>query len=339
MIRVDFGRCGLVGGVLAGLALVTGCGGQEAVVELHHVRQPTRAMPAGVTAVAIVPAERGPATDEKWSDITAGIIQDLIQQAKNRHSVRLEIADRSQTAKIFEEQDLAAAGMTDFTGPAELLGVQAFIFSKVNVKVEKHRGSDRSISGMSVLALARGRGSVQTQEVETVTRNMTVQTDFRMTDAKTGKNLFTWAPPPYQATEETKASPLFGSSKTEAELTPRDQVIGTLVERGARDFCAQFVPCEVTIEVPIKSSSNEACQLGVKYVRGDMFDEALEQFRLALAEDPGDHRACFAAGVVCERLGRDADALDYYKRACVGKSEERYLAAKSRLAERMGRMR
>ena len=184
-----------------------------------------------------------------------------------------------------------------------------------------------------------GSGSVSTTEVEKVKRNMTVQTDFRLTDAATSKNWATWAPRPYRATEETKPSPFFGSSKTEAELTPRDQIIGTLVERGAREFCSQFIPCEVEYEVELESSGNEACEQGVKLLRGDMYEEALMQFEAAIAENCEDHQALFAAGVTCEKLGRYDEALDFYKKALMQKCEVEYTEAKKRMAANKDRIR
>lgn len=338
---------------VAGLALVVssavGCGGSEkAIVPISYTLKPTKGLPPGLQTVAVLPAERGPATDEKWSDMTVSIIQHLIQQANDKYGYNLQVADRTETKKVFAESDMVAAGMTPTSGtlgaPAKVLGVQAFILSKINVKVEKHKGKKRTVDGMSMAAWAGrhwggGSGSVSTTEVETVTRNMTVQTEFKLTDAKTSKNWATWAPKPYRATEKTKASPFFGSSKTEAELTPRDQIIGTLVERGARDFCSQFIPCEVEYEVEVKSSGNEACQQGVKLLRGDMYAEALAQFRTAITEDPQDHRALFAAGVSCEKLRKCDEALNFYKKAFMQEPEAEYAEAKKRMAENMDRIR
>jgi len=211
------------------------------------------------------------------------------------------------------------------------------------VKVESHSGKKRTIDAMSLMGgggrhWGHGGGSVDSTEVETVTRNMTVQTEFKLTDAKTGEVWAHWMPKTYRATEKTEASPFFGSSQTEAELTPRDQIIGTLVERGARDFVSLFLPCTVEHEVEVKSSGNESCEQGVKLLNGDMYEEAIEQFKMALVEEPEDDRAAFGAGVACEALGRHTEALDYYKRACVIKARPEYLEAKQRLSGNLGRL-
>lgn len=322
--------------------LAAGCGGTEkAIVSISYVLEPSGELPPGLETVAILPAERGPATDEKWSDMTVSIMQHLIQEANEKYGSNLRIADRSETKKVFAEADMAAAGMSDagrMGSQAKVLGVQAFILSKINVKVEKHKGKKRTVDGMSMMAWGGrhwggGGGSVSTSEVETVSRNMTVQTEFKLTDSATGKNWATLSPTPYRATEKTKASPFFGSSKTEAELTPRDQIIGTLVERGAREFCSKFVPCAVEYEVELKSSGQENCAEGVKYLRADMFEEAMSQFRMALAEAPDDDRAAFAAGVCSEATGDYDQALKYYKMAIMTKNKPEYLEAKKRIAE------
>ena len=117
---------------------------------------------------------------------------------------------------------------------------------------------------------ARGGGSVsaQTEEVETVTRNMTVKVSFKLVDSGNGKVWEYFSPRTYSATEKTKASPIFGSSSTEADLTPADKIIGSLVERGAREFVSMLMPCRIDVEAEIESSGNANCAQGVRYLRG-----------------------------------------------------------------------
>ncbi|MCH9019806.1 MAG: hypothetical protein IIA73_05535 [Proteobacteria bacterium] len=60
---------------------------------------------------------------------------------------------------------------------------------------------------------------------------MTVQTDFRLIDTADNRVWEQHSPRPFRSTDRTKASPIFGSSSTEADLTPQDAIIATLVER------------------------------------------------------------------------------------------------------------
>lgn len=340
-----FARTAMVPAVLAGLV---GCGGGEkAIVPISYTIQPSKGLPPGLTTVAILPAERGPATDDKWSDMTATVIRAIIQKSSEQFGTNLRVADYQETKKIFAQADMAAAGMIDAPGnlgePAKMLNAQAFILSKINVKVDTKKGKKRTITGLSGAGFGGygwggGGGSVDTAEVETVRRHMTVQTEFKITDASTARVWDSWSDT-YESTEKTKASPFFGSSQTEAELDSTDMIIGTLVERGARQFLSKLIPCPVEVEVEVKSSGNEACQQGVQLLRGDMYEDALAQFKIAIAEDPEDDKACFAAGVTCEKLGRYDDAYTYYQRACVAKRDAVYLAAKDRMAANKDRIR
>ncbi len=328
--------------------LVAGCGGSEkATVAVEYVLNPSKGLPPGMNSVAVLDAKVNEVTDTKWSELAANYVQHLIQESNERYGTNLEVADRKHTSSVMKEQDMAAAGMVDSARPgatAKQLGVQGLIMSEINVKVETHKGKGRTISGLSGFGFGGhgwggGGGSVDTTEAETVSRNITVQTDFKLVDSATGKNWVTYSPKPYRQSDKTKVSPFFGSSKTEATLTPRDEIIGAAVETGARQFISKLIPCAVRYEVKLKSSGQENCVQGVKLLRGDMFEEAMSQFKMALAEDPDDDRAAFAAGVCCEAMGKFDEALRYYKMAAVAKNRLEYLEAKNRMAENKDRIR
>jgi tetratricopeptide (TPR) repeat protein len=279
--------------------------------------------------------------------MAANYIQHLLQESTQRYGAPLEVADRKQTSRVLAESDLAASGLATSSNPgatAKLLNVQGLVMSEINVKTDAKAGKQRTVSGMDIFGYGGrywggGGGSVDTTEVETVTRNITVQADFKLVDSATGKNWITHSPKPYNRTDRTEASPFFGSSQTEAELTPRDEIIAAAVEQGARQFVSKFVACGVKYEIEVESSGNAACCNAVKYLRGDMYEEAIGLFKAALAEDIEDDRAAFGAGVACEALGRYTEALDYYKRACVLNPEAAYLEQKNRLAADVNRIR
>ncbi len=331
-------RIGCLG--LALLATLAGCSGsEEAMVTIRYTLEPEKGLPAGLDAVAIAPAELGPATDAKWSDITADMLQQKVEEARQEYGVQLRVADRQETRKVFEEEDLAAAGLlqnSDLQNPAKLLNVQAFLVSKVNIKEDVRRGSQTVISGFDF----RGRygGGVDTREVEKVKKTVTAQAVFKLVDAKTGE---TWMlhEDSETSTEESDASPIFGSGEGEAELTMTDEIARRLIERVATEFLSKLVPVEVERTYEVESSHNEACARGVALLRADLYGEALEQLKIAMAEDPEDHKAMFAAGVACERMGDYEQALTYYKRALVEKVRDEYLDAKSRLERDLPRIR
>ncbi len=158
-----------------------------------------------------------------------------------------------------------------------------------------------------------------------------LQTSFKLVDSGDGKVWEYFSPRTYRDTDRTTASPIFGSSRTEAELTPQDQIIRKLVERGAREFVSTLMPCRIDVEAEVVSSSNENCTQGVRWLRGESFRDALALFQAALAEDSGDHRAAFGAGVASEALGNHDRALSYYNQACAGQHNRVYAEARDRV--------
>jgi tetratricopeptide (TPR) repeat protein len=348
MLVKQGGVIGLI--AVAGLVLgVAGCngGGEKATVAFEYMLNPTTQLPPGLTSVAVLNAQVNEVTDTKWSEMAANYVQHLIQEANEKYGTNLEVADRKQTSNVMKEQDLAAAGMVPASkagAVAKLLGVQGLVMTEINVKVETHQGKGRTISAMDMFAggghgWGHGGGGVQTEEGETVSRNITVQTDFKLVDSATGKNWVTYSPRPYRQSDKTHISPFFGSSKTEAALTPRDEIIGAAVEAGARAFVSKLVPCAVPVEIAVQSSKQENCVRGVKLLRADMYTEALAEFKLALAQNPEDDRAAFGAGVSCEATGDFDQALSYYKQAVMLKDREEYKDAKIRLTENRERVR
>ena len=248
------------------------------------------------------------------------------------------VSDRRDTQVTFDEADLAAAGMSTATGGSggQLLAAQGAILSNINVKVEKHVGKQRTLSGLDLAGWGSrwwggGRADIDTEEVETVTRNMTVQTEFKLVDTANNKVWDHHSPRTFTATDRTKASPIFGSSATEAELTPQDRIIATLVEQGAREFISRLMPCRIDADAVVMSSNNKNCAEGVRMLRGEMYDQALSVFKAALADDGNDHRAAFGAGVACEASGRYDEALRFFQRACAGADMAKYREARDRM--------
>ena len=328
----------VVCGVLGSLMLL-GCQSTErARVSFSYVVEPESGLPPGMRTLSIMPANVGPNTDPKWSDLCTTVLQSLVNESRTRFGADITISDRRDTQATFDEADLAAAGMSTGRPGAggKLLAAQGAILSNVNVKVEKHIGKRSTISGFTI-ADAEGHRyksrslDIDTREIETVTRTLTVQTDFKLIDTSNNQVLAQHSSRPYTATHRTRASLLFGSSQTEAELTPQDEIIAGLVNAAAREFISQLLPCRIDVDTRVVSSHNERCIQGVRFLRGELWKEARSSFRSALAANPGDHRAAYGAGVAYEASGRYDDALRYYRRACAGADREKYRTARDRI--------
>ncbi|HNQ21886.1 MAG TPA: hypothetical protein PKK06_02215 [Phycisphaerae bacterium] len=328
----------LVGGAL-GVALVVGCaGGERAVVGFSYVVEPERGLPPGMKTIAVVPAKVGPTTDPKWSDMSSAILLNLVNESRTRFGTDIAVTERRDTQATFDEADLAAAGMSTRTGGqgGQLLAADGMILANINVKVEKHAGKQTAISGLDLSGFGGhgwggGRTAVQTREVETVTRNVTVQTEFKLVDTANGRVWEHYMPATYSGTESTKANFFFGSAQTEAALTPVDRITGALVEQGAREFIARLMKCGIQVTAEVESSANKNCVQGVRLLRAELWDEALASFRLALSENPNDHHAAYGAGLACEASGRFDEAMRYYRQACAGKDDPEYAQARDRV--------
>ena len=325
--------------VLLMMVVVTGCASRErALVTFSYVVEPERGLPPGMKTIAIQPAKVGAATDEKWSQMCATILQSLINESRNRFGTPITVSDRRDTQVTFDEADLAASGMSTRAGGSggKLLAVDGIILSKIDVKVEKHIGKQRTLAGLSLAGFGGhgwGGGStdIRTEEVETVTRSMTVQTDFRLIDTADNRVWEQHSPRPFQSTDRTKASPIFGSSSTEADLTPQDAIIATLVDKAAREFVSRLMPCRIEVDAEVVSSGNANCVQGVRMLRAEAFRDAVAFFEAAMREDSNDHQAAFGAGIASEASGQYDAALSFYKRACAGRASADYREARDRM--------
>ena len=320
------------------LTAVTGCASQQtATVSFSYVVEKEKGLPPGMKTIAIMPAKVGGTADPKWQELSTTVLASLINESRSKFGTEVTVTERRDAKAVFDEGDMKAAGMaTGKGGDTKLIGAEGLLLSNINVKVEKHVGKQRTLSGLDLGGYGGhgwGGGNVnaQTEEVETVTRNMTVQTEFKLIDSANGRVWEHFSPKTYSATDRTKASPIFGSSKTEAELTPQDQIIGSLVERGAREFVSQLMPCRIDVETEVESSGNKNCVEGVKLLRAEAYREAISAFQAAMAEDSTDHRAAYGAGVACEATGQFEAGLKYYNKACAGENNRTYADARDRM--------
>lgn len=320
------------------LAAVTGCASQQtASVSFSYVVEKEKGLPPGMKTIAIMPAKVGETTDPKWQELSTTVLASLINESRSKFGTEVTVTERRDAKAVFDEGDMKAAGMaTGKGGDTKLIGAEGLLLSNINVKVEKRVGKQRTLSSLGIggsggHGWGGGNVNAQTEEVETVTRNMTVQTEFKLIDSANGRVWEHFSPKTFQATDRTKASPIFGSSKTEAELTPQDQIIGALVERGAREFVSQLMPCRIDVETEVESSGNKNCVEGVKLLRAEAYREAISAFQTAMAEDSNDHRAAYGAGVACEATGQFEAGLKYYNKACAGEDNRTYTDARDRM--------
>ena len=315
-----------------------------ATVEFKYTTQPKQPLSEDHMQIAVKNANVTGDTDKvdqnEWATMTADSIQRHLEQAAEEHNIPLKLVDREHMKLALEEKDLAASGITESNDDIEmsaLKGANTLVTSKVTIKIDKQKGKGRTVDALSAFGSRwGGGGSVKTTEVDKESRNITVQCQFQPKDAATNDILVSYNGEPSQHYERGKTSPFFGGSKTESDMTPRDQVIGRMIDYQAKQFMAKFVPVTVETEVEVKGTSNEDCQAGIKSLVIGEWEMALKHFKQALAEDPNSDKTLFAAGVACEKMGKFPEALKYYKQArSYDTDDEDYAAAVDRVSNAM----
>lgn len=312
--------CGLMIACLGASGCKGGGASKEvAMVTLSYTATPTEALPKGLERVAVLDSDTTDDAEKKWSEMAANMISGLLDQVARQGGQKLTVTDRKNIKKVMAEKDMAMAGLVDGAQAAQaakLIGAQAIIASAINVKVEKHTGKRRTISAANIYSWRHGVPHMQTEQVDKVSRNITVQCTFRLLDAANSKVLIDHVSPTLRKTDETKPSPFMGASQTEAELTPRDKIIGELVEKEVRRFIGRFLPCPIEETVEVRASKNDACKAGVRFLAAGDYDEAIGMFQEAIAaSEEGDKYASFGTGVACEAKGDLDKALTNYRTA------------------------
>ncbi len=316
-------RIGLLTSI--GLILIaTGCGKKpSAIVDFEYTLQPKEPLAEQYMSIAVYDArmagDKGEFDEKKWSEMTADLVQYHLQQAAENYEIPIKLVDREHLTITMEEKDLAAADITDAgdeIASAQVEGATAILTSEVTVKVDKQKGKGRTVSSIGGFAGRWGGGGhAGSSEVDKESRNITVTCAFALKDAANNSAIAAHNGKPAQHYERGKTSPFFGGSKTESDMTPRDKVIGEIVEAELQKFLVKFVPTEVTAQVTVKAGAHEMSEAGVRSLRIEDYETALANFKAAIAEEPDDHKSCFGAGVCCEKLGNMDDATKYYKTA------------------------
>lgn len=315
---------------------VLGCGPKRptVTVEFSYTTEPAQTISEQYMKVAVKNAnmkgDTGEYDQDKWSKMTADSLRYYLQEAHDKHGMPFQLVDRQHANLAIEEQDLAAAGLADDSndiGSAGLEGVGSIMTSDITIKIDKQTGKKRTVDSGSMFAHAGryfggGGGSVHTTEVDEEARNITVSCQFQLKDPAGNKIIVAHSALPSQEYTRTKAGGFFGSSQTEADMTPRDQVIARMIDKHMKDFLAKFIPTETNEEVVFKPSKNEFSVEGAKAVRAENYERGLAQFKLALGENEEDDASAFGAGICCEKLQKFDEARKFYRQARSYKPKE-----------------
>lgn len=333
------------------LAVSAASAKERAEITLTYQVAPTRELPHGLNAVAVIDAavradeEDAARREHRWSSLAADMIESMLINAddgSNPDGATLTVVDRRNMAAVLKEHDLRAAGIVGGETAQQLgqiLDVQGLILSRIQIDIIEEESRSRSVDWGQFLTGAvaasngrsggyddgppfggRGRGRrgpapvYEEDEVVEISRHLTVRCSFRLLDAVTGRTLYSHDPPPYRKTDKSSPVFMFGTVIHEEELNPLDHFIGELVERAAREFVGKLVPVTLEMKVTVIGKGKQG-EAGVRALRSGDYESARDLLKQAIVKDPDDHENIFALGVTFELLGRPENALYCYQRA------------------------
>lgn len=348
------------------VAGLTGCGGEQTSVTFTQWVEPTKKLPEDIKTIAVVPLgewmTKQPTTqvtnvsaniavivgsalaENETFDVSgpAGeLVMQTLQQEIARRGLSLQVVDRETFSMQLKERDLAISDLVNPEGVVKqkgMLPVDALLVVKstANSKVERVAADTFSIGDISTAIRTEGR-VVETSQRQSVARTITVNTSFRLTNATTGQVVDSYSSP---KSKRDKARPGFivGQDMAEADLPPGHELVFNMVENQVQEFLGQLVGVErATAPVRIAASQSKDCQMGVRYLNSQSWGEALDAFKRALSENPSDVQANFGAGVACEMMGQNGEALPYYQAAQRQSSSSVYADAVKRVRAKADR--
>ncbi|HSW47144.1 MAG TPA: tetratricopeptide repeat protein [Phycisphaerae bacterium] len=128
-------------------------------VTVSYVVAPKAPLPEGLKAVAVI--DSGVTTagvqqddrERKWSTIAADMVEAMLQNG-SLYGSPLAVANRRETKKVLQEQDLKLAGLVDGATAhrvGKLLDVQGLVASRITIKIDIQKGTKSTIDWMSVM--------------------------------------------------------------------------------------------------------------------------------------------------------------------------------------------
>ena len=124
-------------GALLAMSVVAGCAPERAVVGFSYVVEPTRGLPPGMKTITIQPATLGPTTDPKWSDMCSTVLNSLVDESRNSFGTDIRVSNRRDAGKVFEEDDLKAAGMSTEQGAVRHIALECG-WARIQVRRNGH---------------------------------------------------------------------------------------------------------------------------------------------------------------------------------------------------------
>lgn len=307
VLILGLGGSGLGGCALSGPVTVT----------LDYELPAEIGMPEGATRVAVVPIESKVGIDPRWTESAIRLIEQRLESAGRGSEGGVRVVDRIRTRELFDAAKLTADDILTGMGAAEARALPAHAYLIARAGVRSKRRNEPIDDDVIVHQTIEGRA------------------EFILTDVRTGK-VWTRFDDTTEVTERTQPPGFLGLGGRTELSTERDVMRRFLID-ATGEFVGRMVPVRVRCSIEVESSMNGNCAQGVQYMKERYFPAALIEFEKAVAADPDDHRAMFAAGVAFEAMNRRAQAMDFYQQACQIQPEPKYVENRDRLTREMVR--
>ncbi len=248
-----------------------------------------------------------------------------------------KIFEREKIDQILEEHKLAMAGVVDASSArqvGQLLGVDGLIFGEVTaftVEPDQHgvQKIEKKIGTGKYRIVKKGNKKVREEIKKTVLvdqqyiiRRGTVSVTFRMVNVETGELVASIA-----------NSKTYNSGKViegQGRLKARKEILYDLLKGLVNEFVAQVSP-HIVIEKRKLENGKGAMEVGVKYAKNGLWDDARQAFLQAVKTNPSDAKAHYNLGIAYEVAGNFDLAEKEYKKAIVLSKKDLYFSALANL--------
>lgn len=305
---------GLLVTVLAGCA--------RTVPVVLQMQKAARADISGIKRIAVVDFKNYPLHPNSGEKAANALISQLLPEKY------YQVLERDRMNQILKEHALALSGIIDPDTAQEvgnILGVDALVFGSVSAyTVETTRGTEnvtrkvgtgkyRNVERKNIFT---GKKYMAREEImktvivprEYIVKKATVGLDFRMVNVQTGVIIASISK---SASYNQKAT----SSYQIARLPADEKLLADLTNQTVKKFVVEISPHYVTQTRYLEKGKDKTTQLGVTYAQGGLWEEAVEQWKLAISADPSNAPAHHNLGIAYERENKYAKALTEYKKA------------------------
>ncbi len=295
---------------------IVGCGEEGGGgISIRYNRPAQYNVPNAVKKVAIVRFKAEKGTERKWSEIATDKLASALN-AYNQKFHRYEIVDRKRVSAIMDERDfqMSVADTDQAVKFGKIANVDAMIYGTVyitnNVEVNK-------------TSIPTPYGSIP---VTTRRYQATAAINFTMDDIQTSKTICSVTVMRKYDSKNKKDKEKY--EKYEKNLSA---ITTLMIQECVAEFLQKVSPHQVSVRVKLEKGQSKYTAEGNKFAKEQEYADAVDLYRAALNEDPGDFGAMFNMGVCYEALGQLKKAHKSYSRAVKIHPESKFIRARRRV--------